>query len=1093
MGMAEGQTAGEAALSAVPMMIGAGAVHAAGGEAVKSKKARIEEAARKVAEAEMAQEAQNALPVPVTAPYSGRAADYGQTVRAAQAWSEALPPTQELYDQMRRPVTTRRALPPVATEGGVPAEPRVLPAGVEAIPTESAAYEAWLAQRAASVPQQYSAGRAVGRNLADAEAGVYGGDRGVGEPVAPFSVRPAATAGGYPERPVGGGMPPNRRVFRREGTTPISELRRKAAPQEPPVIIGEQPAAPPAILDQSGRPARRGSGGGRNVVLGAIGGAGGENFKFRELREAGAEVGRAVSDRARRAKSNAAEREAAAIRAEADRIKAEMRRGGAAPAAPGGRPAAAGPVITAHSADKTAQVLADHASGKITDQQLTAKLQEVGVAPTPEVQQQLDARGIGKVGGWSQMGGLDRRRALRQMTTTETGGSQFNDPITKNTLRLWELAERSMDVLQTNLSNKMVDILTTHGISRKSKMNGDLSRISEAATDTGLHPLELLEPTPQNATPAEAAYRNKVREIAKNSEDWGRTITAFDAVQAEYRKMGKMRNEIHRAVGAEPFDMRKYYSPRIERKYSFTGKGQEGLKAKYEESRRAFEQFTRSPNPQDPRPKGRTDGISNVWSAREQRRGEPMLDESRRSYDMYEQANSYIQDTARVVGNSVALKRTKMIVKQIRDMADKFDVEGTPEFNPEKANQAHIAANALEAMANYAYAGGAGKVQKWLTKTRPGVAVYKAEQAMTTAFNFSRYMGNIRFLTTTQWLAPLMAASQGRVTFPMMKAALKEAATPRLAKEWEASYTNYAKSKRQGNPLHEGRLDDFGLSTSLERAGRGMGRRGKDVAVSVAEKPTSKIESITGRLTYAIAEQIALRAGPKLGWTPQDYLDFKSDTVGLTSQYFDKINRAPLLSTPLLKAAYPAQGFSFDAVNSIVFGAKGMSGAETVQSRGQRAEKVGATIAALVAGATLQSLVRSNKEDGDRVKEIAINSVTSAIPGAGNFLGLGDASGKPYQAQLVETMFTKVPEMLSKGENLRAAGTVAGEFVPGGQQIKRVTEANRALEKGIIKRSDLNAARLYGWETTSSGKAYLRKLDKSKNKRRRRGSAAAPR
>ena len=45
MGMAEGQAAGEAALSAVPMMIGAGAVHAAGGEAVKSKKARIEEAA----------------------------------------------------------------------------------------------------------------------------------------------------------------------------------------------------------------------------------------------------------------------------------------------------------------------------------------------------------------------------------------------------------------------------------------------------------------------------------------------------------------------------------------------------------------------------------------------------------------------------------------------------------------------------------------------------------------------------------------------------------------------------------------------------------------------------------------------------------------------------------------------------------------------------------------------------------------------------------------------------------------------------------------------------------------------------------------
>lgn len=1096
-----------------------------------TEKARV--IAREELAREQAQEAQSRLPVPVSEPYSGQAADYGPTLRAAQAWSEALPPTQELYDQQRRPVTTRRALPPVATEGGVPAEPRVLPA--ETTPPTLAVDPAEIRQMADDVmAEAVRSGNPRMAGVADRlqAAAQRAADEIPRRELAPPETIPPKWDASTPEQPVAPGT--------------LVEPRGNPMPTvSTPAPAGERPV----ILDQFGRPAkgrRRGSRAAADVPVnwspspepipepgkrsrivapGQQPGTGevatprnprrardiqtfdlfGATVEGGKLAgELGKKAGEAISERARRAKAKAAEREAAAIRAEADRIKAEMRGGAPEPGKPGATPTT--PLaVTAHAQDKTAQLLADRISGKITDEQLTAGLQEVGVAPTPDVKQQLQDVGIGKLGGWGRserMGGLDRRRQLRQLTTTEKGGSRFNDAITKNTLRLWELAERAGDAVQTGLATRMADILQTHGIGRKSQMNTDLSRISEAATDTGLHPLELLAPAPADAKPAEIAYRARVQDIAKRSEDWGRLIKAFDAVQAEYRKMGRMRNEIHRAVGAEPFDMRKYYSPRIERKYSLTGKGQKGLRAKAAESRRALEQLSR-PIPESRRGIG-TETINDVWSAREQRRGEPLLDESRRSYDMYEQANSYIQDTARVLGNSVALKRAKLVVQEIRNAAKPYEDPGTrenpnPNYDPAKANEIHIAADALEAIANYGYAGKRygiqGAWEKGLKSTRPGMLAYRAEQAMTTAFNYSRYMGNIRFLTTTQWLAPLMVASQGKVTLPMLKDALREVNTERLGKEWAASYTNYAKSKRQGNPLHEGRLDEAGMATPLERAGRSAARRGRDIAVNVAEAPTSKIESITGRLTYAIAEQIALRAGPKLGWTPQDYLDFKSDTVGLTSQYFDKINRAPLLSTPILKAAYPAQGFSFDALNSLIFGAKGMSGAETVQSRGQRAEKVGATIAALVAGATVQSLIRSNKKDEGLVGDIAINAVGSAIPGVPSFLGIGDARGMPYQAQAVKTYLKDIPEMVGKGEYGRAAGAVAGETVPGGVQIKRVVEANRMIEKGIIPKREALMAQTWGWETTPSGKEYLRKINsKGKSKsRRRRGSKVVPR
>lgn len=688
--------------------------------------------------------------------------------------------------------------------------------------------------------------------------------------------------------------------------------------------------------------------------------------------------------------------------------------------------------------------LVDYLNGKVDDLTMAKQMADFGTDPSAQVIRQVLQEG--KVGSIDPRATqtVDRRRALRA-----AGGGEFDTPVVKEVLRVGQHAEMVREKMAADSGKRMLAALTSEGIKRNSPDAEALARISELATDTAKHPRELA------LTEAGAAIMAK----AKNPEAVFKT---FDAAQAEYARLGEIRQSGAIAIGEPPVDLRTYYQPRVEKQYKLLGnKGRDFIKA--------IEQQTR---PQDVGVQ--TTGPGEVWSAREQQRArrQPLLKPEQISYDPFHIAEQYIKDTARTFTNRVAMKQGENVADLVRQRAKA--VEGS---DPMQAADLGATADAISAITQMAYNGKqiglSGAVIDWGNSSRTAKVVRAGDALVKRAFNNSRYIANLRFMMGTQWTSVLMAAGQGKMSPDMVARAMYEFATPRLRDEYNLSYAHWAKTRNAGSIMHEGDLTAGRAENPLATFDRSKVAVAAEKIKESAGAPVRTIEDLVGRMAYALAEQVGLKAG----MTGETLANFKSDSVGLTQSFYDRINRASVLSTPGLNTMFPAQGFNFDVGNTLFFDIKrGQLGAKSTMTKAEKAEATVRVMAALTMANMIYSLMGSQEESlGGKIKDAAVGSTVGTVPYANSILGLGPNKGRGFPAQMVEESVNAV-KSFAEGDFDRGFAIAAGNLLPGGSQLKRAREADMMVERGVLPERELWMARMFGWQWTPSGKRYLRQL-----------------
>jgi hypothetical protein len=691
---------------------------------------------------------------------------------------------------------------------------------------------------------------------------------------------------------------------------------------------------------------------------------------------------------------------------------------------------------------------------------------------------------VGKAELWR----LDRVRAIRRAS-----GGAFNTPATKESLRVGQIFELFTNKMNAELQQGALDALDRSGLKHDSP---DLRVVSEFLDKA--HKID--RPVSISANTVEG---QKILSKAQNPEavlQLAGEMADNLATQARYRDFTRKSQGLP-PVRRQGGGMSKGgYWPHTERRYSLTGKGHETALDKIREIGRAIEQRTRTTEEAALDPNNET----NLWSAREQSRNkEGLLTPEQINYDLLDVIAQYSTDTARMVGHTQARQHGSNVAEAMRERAKMLrstDVKASMEWER--------AADIIKTVTDVAYGGkriGPDKFFYQLGNMNPAFkGAMTTDAAIKQAFNSSRYAGNLRFMLLTQWSSVFMAGAQGKLTPQMIGEAMREAGTKRIHDEWVNAYSHYAKNQKYATVGNESNpMVDRGNDLINNRR-RGKIQKASDLVDYGSQVPTNAIENATGRIAFSLAEQLAKRAianGEPL--TPQDVAQFKSDFVGLTQSYYDRVNRAPMLNAPFLNTAFPAQGFPLEALNSLGDIRRGTMGPKMTGtvSKGDRALIAGQFLAASYLMNMLVTLTTSDEETtAGKLKENLGNTATTFMPFSA--LYLPDVAkympesvqpyipkryadtGKPYQQNLAKNVVASVAKM-ANGDVSGGLVDLGSNFVKAGAQIKRIFDTNRQIEEKKIPESERIQGMAWGPSATPTGKANRRKTESARSGKRK--------
>ena len=682
--------------------------------------------------------------------------------------------------------------------------------------------------------------------------------------------------------------------------------------------------------------------------------------------------------------------------------------------------------------------LVDYLNGKIDEVAVARAAADMNGPSAQLIRQILQEGKVGKLNPHA-VQVTDRGRTLRA-----AGKGEFMNPIQQHTQGVGRLAEMVRERMEFNLSKEYLEALTSHGLTRKNPDSGVFADISQLATDTGVHPRELAK-TPDGA---------KIMAQAQNPEA---IYNTFDAVQKVEAKLGDIMNSGRVVAGEKPITLRTYHMARVEKQYSLLGRGGRDFLNALEQRTRPRDTSVQAVGPND------------VWSAREQKRGKPLLGPDQISRDPFYIAEQYVRDVARTFTGRVGMRQGENVAELVRQLAKQT-------ADPIEAGQLLQTADAISAITQMAYNGKligiAGSTRDLLESGRGGQLVRIGDQMISRIFNQSRYIFNIRFMLGTQWTSVLMAAGQDRVTPDMFLRASREVLSKRLRDEYNLSYAHWAKTRNASSIIHENDMTAGAIRNPLRDAGRSRVAKAGSSVLSAASAPTRGIEDYVGRFAYALGEQIGIKAG----FTGEKLDAFKSSTVELTQSLFDRANRAALLSTPLLRTAMPAQGYNFDYWNTNLFDIRrGQLGPKSNMTKAQKAEAISRVVFLQMMSNAIYAMFGSREESAaGKLKDAAWGATGGSIPYLSQGLGLTFSKGRGFQAQWVEEN-VKAIKYAYDGDMDRALSTAVVNLLPGGLQESRYLEAQQKVNEGVIPKREQILGSAFGWEWTPSGRRYLRR------------------
>lgn len=639
------------------------------------------------------------------------------------------------------------------------------------------------------------------------------------------------------------------------------------------------------------------------------------------------------------------------------------------------------------------------------------------------------------------------------------GGGGLNNPATKGMIRVGEMTEMVKHKMNQKMQTELAEVLDRAGIKRKSRdanLLYDLMRV----TNTG-------------ESAADVSAKPKAQAILSRAKNANGLLDAATGIRKSLDAQAYMRNGVNKALGSKAWAPKPGYVPEVE--------------TQSRNPLRRLEQATR-PNPALAAPSKNP----RVFSPREMRRKGTIPDE-RLEKDMWKLADYYTADTARKVANSAALTSGESVVREYRKASKAAKKSGAND----RARELRSTAEALSAMNQYRFGGKlalpgpAGWTFRMAASNRLAAGAVNSALAFKRLFNLAKYTLPVKFIVLRQWTSSglLEAHSPVAITPAMWGKALANSMSPRVINEYKNSYVGFSKGSRAGKIRAQGMLGDALPSPLLEH-GRSV-RRG---VVSAIDAPVQGMEAWTGQLSFAMAEQIAKKAGVP----DKDLPDFKSDVAGMTQSFYDRINRAPILSDPILNLLFPAQSFSVESLNNIYdLVWRGQAGATGVKlSPAKRAERALALVNTMAILNMVYTYVNSyKKREGyekpwddilesayDVVRHIpenAYNTAKNFVPYVPSMLPDSPSNGRTYVGAALDDI-DKAIDYIGKGEYQRAYSKLANDFKYGGSTISRYVDAKRMLDDGVITEEYFPWAALMGWWTVPGGMELMQKYKRYK-------------
>lgn len=667
---------------------------------------------------------------------------------------------------------------------------------------------------------------------------------------------------------------------------------------------------------------------------------------------------------------------------------------------------------------------------------------------------------------------MDRRRTARRI-----GGGDFNNPIYKTSVRLGEQIEVVRDKLNADLQESIIRSVEQAGFTESTP---DLKIVAQLL-DGVYRPGWTLDSVTRSAA-GQALLAKAERPDA--------TLAAVKGVADQLVRQGEFRDAIRAAIGLRPMPKNESYWPHTERTYKMQG-----------EMLQRLEQIVRERTESLPQPMNALDKMATplekrLYSSREMSRAkESTLRADQINYELMDVLTKYTLDTTRMFTNTMALAHGMNISEAIHARADMIMAKG----GPEAYSQAEIlrgAADAMAAITHFAYGNKlgpvSGGVQELLGSMPGGRVVLSNDMAIKNAFNAARYALNFRFMLFTQWTSLGAAAAHGTLTPAEIASALKESASPRIRDEWHDSYTRFAKNRKYGTVGNESNLRVDRMASPIDKWKRGKYKAVADRASALADAPTNHVENATGRIAFAFAEKMAQKAG----LSPEDARAWKSDFAGLTQSFFDRTNRAGILSTPILNTAFPAQGYAVDMANSLGDAFAGSYGPGKRQtSATKNAARAGALMASLYMFSMINTLLLTKETDPKKIALENLQSTAMSVTpysSAWAYTGRGRRGGQTYHSRLMVEQVESAKK-IADGDIEGGMVGVANAFVKGGGLVKRIADTNQKIAEGVLKPSERVEGYFVGWDNTASGKEYMRKrLGIDKGKKTGSGVGVAP-
>ena len=654
----------------------------------------------------------------------------------------------------------------------------------------------------------------------------------------------------------------------------------------------------------------------------------------------------------------------------------------------------------------------DYLNDKIPLEEMTAQYKEAGLdKPSGQIVGFIKSGKAQNIGANQTVG---RHRRIREM-----GGNVFNNPLSKATIRQFELWDRAKHKMEGEMKADFLNVLEKSGFKEGDPDFGVLAEY-----------MRTYEKSPLDA--------EMLLGEAKNPE---RIKQAAPEFRAELGKQWRVQNDMELAAGNEAgFPHKEGYWPHIGKSYGW-GDPLKAIKQRTEPV---------EPGSLDPDPKAR------AWTAREM---EQTLAVKDAELDPFVFMDRVISDMGHKVAHTGAISAGKAV-------ADALDAGGLKKT-------ARGMRTITEASYNNKRYGLAGSEISSLQSTRGGQAELAMARFTKQRFNTAKYTMAVPFVVLRQWGSLGLLNAHGEITPNMWAKALAKSALPASGVKYRDSYTGWVKNLEYGHLSREGAMGDV-TSTGSLRPKTGI-RKAPDAIRAGSEWMVNRNENWTGRVSVEMADLIA----DKINMPEGDRAAFRSEVAGLTQSYYDAMNRGEMLNSPNLNLAFPAQSFGLESINVIY---RDIITNKTL-TKTQKAKRLSGLLSFVALQQLLNQYVTSYKDDPkDIALDTAKSMGTSMVPWVPQMTGIaGFGKGKPYPVTAKEDFFGTdekkgVVGYLKDGDFTSAIGEFAKNWLRLGAQADRAIDTDRRIKEGKLTEDSRVKGSLFGWYTTPEGKAYLRDI-----------------